>query len=90
MRPAGVEGESAHWVSIERFEVFERFQVAIHGCEVPDLHPIVKATGDHFGSIAVDAERLHRLFMAVYYDLVGYRQSMLRLRCRFSLSIFVT
>ena len=90
MRPAWVEGERTHWVPIERFKVFERFQVAIHGCEVPDFHPIVKTTRDHFSSIAVDAKRLHGLFVAVNYHLVGYRQCMLRLRSRFSLLILVT
>ena len=70
VRPARVEGESANRVSIKRFEVFERLQVAIHGGEVPDFHSIVQTAGDHFSTIAVDAKRLHRLLVTFNNDLV--------------------
>ena len=58
MRATRVERQSPHWVTIKWLEVLEWFQVTVHSCEIPDFHPIVKATRDHFGSITTDAKGL--------------------------------
>ena len=36
-----IERERSDWVPIERLEVFEWFQITIHGGKVPDLHSVV-------------------------------------------------
>ena len=41
MRPVRIERQCAHWMAVKRLEVFERLQVAIHGSEIPNLHPVV-------------------------------------------------
>ena len=79
MGAARIEGEGADRVSIERFEVFKRLQVPIHGRKVPYFHSVIESTGHHLCPVSVDADGLDRLIVTVKDDLVGDGQAMLRL-----------
>ena len=42
MSSTRIERQCPHRMPIERFKVFERLQVSIHGREVPYLHPVIQ------------------------------------------------